>query len=104
MFSSLKYANNNKKDLVLGLVAVLLLTTLAFVQVNQTWQYRKLEQDIAILEKEQSLVYEENKRLLGSITELESPERLIGLVEEYKAWDLVKIKPNDVVLIKGKDE
>jgi L-cystine uptake protein TcyP (sodium:dicarboxylate symporter family) len=87
-----------------GSLLIITLAAGAALNVNQTWRYRMLESELQAAEKEQLLTYEQNKRLLGTITQLEAPERLLSLIEAHPEWQLKKLEPQDLILITMEQE
>jgi hypothetical protein len=88
-----------KQTIVLGTSLILTISLLMAVNVNATWRYRLLERRVEVLKEEQLFVYEENKRLLGDISQLESPQRLLQLIEDHQEWQLKQLTPGDTLLI-----
>lgn len=84
-----------------GTALLTLLIILSALNVAQSWNYRQHERALAQLEKDQNDIYEQNKRLLAAIAELEAPERLMQLVAEKPEWRLRRLRAADILKIKA---
>jgi hypothetical protein len=78
---------------------VLVMATIALLDVWQSWQFRISLAALQDLENKQMVALEHNKRLQASITALSAPERLLILVEQNPQWQLRRLMSADVTVI-----
>jgi len=76
-------------------ILVLLLPLLLCANVLQVYRYRRLEETLIALEREQEELIEQNKRAILAISILSSPDRIGRIADEE--LDLELISPEDIL-------
>jgi cell division protein FtsL len=63
-------------------VVVIVLLSLFFLNVWQSFRYEYLKREVTALEEQQLEAFEENKRLIAGVAVLETPERIESIATE----------------------
>jgi hypothetical protein len=91
------------KSWLMPSLLLFVLTFLGVANVNQSWHYRLQERELERLHHLQLDQLESNKRLLAEITALGAPERLLTIVAQNPEWDLVRLKPEQIIVFNIKE-
>jgi len=90
------------KKYFLGVVASLSVPLLLFVNVLQSQKYMINYFEVKGLISKQELIVQENKKLINRVAELESPKRVVdlldseGLIEKIGGGEIIRIEVVDV--------
>ncbi|NIZ19448.1 hypothetical protein [Entomospira culicis] len=82
---------------------LLLLASVALLQVWSAWQFQINAYQLRSLERRQELTLEQNRRLQANITALSAPERLLILIEQNPQWQLRRLAGEDITIIDIKE-
>ena len=79
-------------------------TGLFFLNVWQSYRYESLEREVSAIEREQTRVFEENKRLIAGIALLESPDRIERIARDQLELTGPYTKKPVIISLGGEDE
>ncbi len=83
---------------IISLFVIASVPVFIFLTVWQVYQYESVKNEIALLEEEQSELFEKNKQMVANIAILSSPARIEKLAAEE--LDLKKSSPMRTIHVK----
>ena len=92
---------NNKNKILIGL-SVITVPVLLFLNTWQGFKYERMNAEIRNYEYEQKEWFEENKKMLATISVYSSPARVKKIIDENLNLNIQK--PGQAVIIKFSEE
>lgn len=78
---------------------IIILPSMVFLNVRQSFRFHQLEQEIVELEEMQRELFEANKRAIAGIAVLRSPARIRRVVEEAEL-PIVPLTPEQLIHVR----
>lgn len=91
-----------KSHFVVALFCSVLVVSMLFLNVWQSFRYNRVVEEVAALEEEQKRLLEQNKRLIAGTAVLSSPGRIDEIAREELG--LEKRDPKDIIRIQLPEE